>query len=175
MADPSRTLEAVPLSASSGNTMQFDDIRALNPTVTEGLHGWELLTAVLAGFVAQCRKEGRNVTDLMLQEYARQCLYGCDDAWNQTRADDEQWLALFKRHQGLGEPSELSSTAIGINGTMTDTASTLATLGADLGPKAASPVPASHEAVPTWDEHCLQDFEMGYYIADEHSTIDGFS
>jgi hypothetical protein len=37
----------------------------------------------------------------MLQSHARKVLYGSDDSWNQTAADNPEWLDLFKKAHGL--------------------------------------------------------------------------
>ncbi|KAL9060778.1 MAG: hypothetical protein Q9162_000482 [Coniocarpon cinnabarinum] len=59
-------------------------------------HGWEVMGSILLRFVRECLSHGEEVTDAKVQQHARQTLYGNDDAWNQTCADDAHWLALFK-------------------------------------------------------------------------------
>lgn len=36
-------------------------------------------------------------TDAMMQEESRRIIYSCDDGWNQTVADNPEWLANFRR------------------------------------------------------------------------------
>jgi hypothetical protein len=40
-------------------------------------------------------------TDEILQAEARRILYDDDDSWNQTAADNPEWLALFKKAHGI--------------------------------------------------------------------------
>jgi uncharacterized C2H2 Zn-finger protein len=64
---------------------------------------WEILTLRLGRFARQyMEKHGAgSVTDEMLQVESRRILYGDDDPWNQTSADNPEWLNLFKRAHGI--------------------------------------------------------------------------
>jgi hypothetical protein len=64
---------------------------------------WEILTLRLGRFARQqIEKHGvDSLTDEMLQSKARQILYDSDDAWEQTAADNPEWLSLFKKAHGL--------------------------------------------------------------------------
>jgi len=64
---------------------------------------WEILTLRLGRFAKQQQALGIPVTDDMLQREARQILYQDDDPWNQTAADNPEWLGLFKKAHGLEE------------------------------------------------------------------------
>ncbi|PGH28126.1 hypothetical protein AJ80_00016 [Polytolypa hystricis UAMH7299] len=50
---------------------------------------------------------GRNIanntipTDQMIQDEARRIIYGTDDPWNQTCADNPTWLVILKRDNGI--------------------------------------------------------------------------
>lgn len=70
-----------------------------NPNVT----CWEILTLRLGRFARQhIEKHGpRSLTDEMLQVESRRILYGDDDPWNQTSADNPEWLNLFKKAHGI--------------------------------------------------------------------------
>lgn len=46
-------------------------------------------------------EQGGSVPDELLQRQARRILYGDDDPWNQTEADNPEWLALFKKAHGI--------------------------------------------------------------------------
>lgn len=48
----------------------------------------------------------------MLQSQARLILYGEDDAWDSTQADNQDWLDVFKRVHGL-IPNEASQAKAG--------------------------------------------------------------
>ncbi|KAK5108550.1 hypothetical protein LTR62_008207 [Meristemomyces frigidus] len=62
---------------------------------------WEILTVRLGKYANEMAKEGVVLTDEMLQRKARTIMYGSDDAWNQTAADNPEWLDLFKKAHGL--------------------------------------------------------------------------
>jgi hypothetical protein len=79
-----------------------------NPTTTK--HNptpFEYLTACLTRYVQETSATGQIVTDDMLQNEARRILYCDDDPWNQTPADNSEWLRLFKEGVGLGDGSEI--------------------------------------------------------------------
>lgn len=64
---------------------------------------WEILTLRLGRFARQhIEKHGANsVTDEMLQREARMILYDEADGWEQTAADNPEWLNLFKKAHGI--------------------------------------------------------------------------
>jgi hypothetical protein len=62
---------------------------------------WEILTIRLGQFVQEQMQLGILPSDEELQKQARQILYEDDDTWNQTAADNEEWLQLFKKAHGL--------------------------------------------------------------------------
>lgn len=62
---------------------------------------WEILTVRLGRYANRMSAQGIVLTDEMLQSEARQILYDSDDAWNQTAADNPEWLDLFKKAHGL--------------------------------------------------------------------------
>ncbi|SPO02435.1 uncharacterized protein DNG_05108 [Cephalotrichum gorgonifer] len=87
-----------PFSASRGNakkTCPADGTRA-PPTA------FEALTERLGEFVQAQRRRGEVVTDEELRRRARLILYDDEDPWNQTPADNAQWLEMFKSGYGLG-------------------------------------------------------------------------
>jgi hypothetical protein len=71
---------------------------------------WEILTVRLGRYVKEQMEAGILPTDEMLQQQARWILYESDDAWNQTAADNREWLELFKKAHGL--PSKATDTWI---------------------------------------------------------------
>lgn len=62
---------------------------------------WEILTIRLGEIVKSMREAGVPVTDEALQREARIILYSDEDPWNQTAADNPEWLELFKKAHGL--------------------------------------------------------------------------
>lgn len=65
-----------------------------------------ILTARLGGYVKRAQQEGIILTDEMLQREARRIVYDDDDPWNQTAADNVDWLSMFKMGHGLIDDSE---------------------------------------------------------------------
>ncbi|KAJ4360657.1 uncharacterized protein N0V89_001223 [Didymosphaeria variabile] len=64
---------------------------------------WEILTLRLGRFARQHIEQhgSGSVTDAMLQSEARRILYDSDDAWEQTAADNPEWLNLFRKAHGM--------------------------------------------------------------------------
>ena len=62
---------------------------------------WEVLTVRLGRYANKMSAQGVVLTDDMLQAEARRILYDSDDTWNQTSADNPEWLDLFKKAHGL--------------------------------------------------------------------------
>lgn len=83
-----------------------DDPNNIDATI----HNYTRLEAELADFVRLRRQAGEPTPDdATLQRQARLIIYELDDGWNQTAADDPQWLAAFKdRHIVKAHPAALS-------------------------------------------------------------------
>jgi len=73
---------------------------------------WEILTLRLGRFAREhITKHGAgSVTDEMLQNESRRILYGDDDPWNQTSADNPEWLSLFKKAHGIDTQASAQGT-----------------------------------------------------------------
>lgn len=62
---------------------------------------WEILTVRLGKYATEMAQKGIVLSDEMLQQQARRIEFDSDDAWNQTAADNPEWLDLFKKAHGL--------------------------------------------------------------------------
>ncbi|KZF23607.1 hypothetical protein L228DRAFT_282314 [Xylona heveae TC161] len=62
---------------------------------------FEKLTKHLIQFVKKAQAAGISLTDENIQEEARCFVFGDDDPWNQTAADNQDWLKLFREGMGL--------------------------------------------------------------------------
>ena len=60
----------------------------------------------LTAYVHKSLAAGISPTDHMLQDESRRIIYGNDDPWNQTGADNPVWLSALKRDTGLIPNSE---------------------------------------------------------------------
>ena len=88
-----------PILLSTSRDYSTSESPRLNPNAT----CWEILTLRLGQFARQrIEKHGANsVTNEMLQNEARVILYGEADGWEQTAADNPEWLNLFKKAHGI--------------------------------------------------------------------------
>ncbi|KEF51062.1 uncharacterized protein A1O9_12878 [Exophiala aquamarina CBS 119918] len=64
--------------------------------VRRGPTGFESLTARLGDYAMRAMRDGVVVTDETVRRQARVIMFGDDDAWNHTPADNAEWLRLFK-------------------------------------------------------------------------------
>ncbi|KAL7775002.1 hypothetical protein CFE70_005917 [Pyrenophora teres f. teres 0-1] len=73
---------------------------------------WEILTLRLGRFAReQIKNHGAgSVTDEMLQKESRRILYDDNDPWNQTSADNPEWLNLFKKAHGIDNQPSVQDT-----------------------------------------------------------------
>nr|POE53555.1 homeobox protein pknox1 [Quercus suber] len=101
-----------PFSATNRSTWRqahelVDNTAGLCPELSEShdvnnkSNCWEVLTVRLGKFANEMVSKGVVLTDEMLQQQSRSILFGSDDAWNQTAADNPEWLDLFKKAHGL--------------------------------------------------------------------------
>ncbi|CAK7227852.1 hypothetical protein SBRCBS47491_006709 [Sporothrix bragantina] len=68
------------------------------------IHNYTRLEAELAEYVRARREAGEPIPDdATLQRQARLIIYDVDDGWNQTAADDPQWLTAFKHRHVRGQ------------------------------------------------------------------------
>jgi hypothetical protein len=59
------------------------------------------LSRELTAYIRSQTAQGIIPTDQMIQAEGRRVIYGSDDAWNQTCADNPIWLSILKRDTGL--------------------------------------------------------------------------
>ncbi|KAF3178302.1 hypothetical protein TWF788_007481 [Orbilia oligospora] len=91
-----------PFRASQGSRARSDhessDQEILPPS---GTNCFEELTAQLSEYIMTARATGTNISDEDIRREARIITYGDDDPWNQTAADNPQWLEYFKQGHGI--------------------------------------------------------------------------
>lgn len=99
------SVDLEPFSASKGAVKKT----LSSPEIQNPPNVFEVLTARLGDFVTSARANGATINCDILRQEARLILYGDDDPLNQTPADNDQWLTLFKIGHGLtSEPSQPS-------------------------------------------------------------------
>lgn len=86
---------------------------AMVPATTDDRSTWvsdancyRRLQGMLSKYVKERLESGVVPSDKMLQDEARRIIFGDDDPWNQTSADNAQWLEIFKLEKGLIETVE---------------------------------------------------------------------
>jgi hypothetical protein len=87
---PNMTSASTGVSSSPEKPAYFQDINC-----------WRRLEKELGGYADQQLSLGIFPTDQMLQDQARIVIFGSDDPWNQTSADNAQWLEIFKRDHSI--------------------------------------------------------------------------
>lgn len=97
-----QSLQTPPSASMSGNS-QIKNTYPFGRATVGSTTCWEILTVRLGRFVAEqmSKNPTEPVTDELLQREARIILYDDDDTWNQTAADNPEWLRLFKQAHGL--------------------------------------------------------------------------
>lgn len=88
---PRQAMET-PAEASSTPQLQNND-RDSSPPRTFS----DILARHLAQFARAHMQQGITPTDAMFQLEARRVIYDCEDSWNQTIADNSQWMDSFRR------------------------------------------------------------------------------
>ncbi|WAO91729.1 C2H2-type domain-containing protein [Fusarium falciforme] len=64
-------------------------------------HSYRQIERLLLKFVSDEIAQGRVPSDRQLQRKMSEMMYGPDNAWDQTWADNPQWLDMFRRKAGL--------------------------------------------------------------------------
>ncbi|KNG90941.1 hypothetical protein ANOM_000656 [Aspergillus nomiae NRRL 13137] len=73
----------------------------------------QVLTLHLSHYAQEKIKQGVMPTDDMFQQEARRVLYDSEDSWNQTIADNPEWLSAF-RHLHCGERNNIEPRSGGV-------------------------------------------------------------
>lgn len=78
------------------------NLRSQDPTTIDStIHNYSRLEAELSSFAKAKLSTGIIPSDADLQRQARLIIYEFDDGWNQTAADNADWLAAFKQRHLL--------------------------------------------------------------------------
>lgn len=101
--------EFEPFKASCADGSKEPDLEDPDQNVPTA---FENLTARLTQYVRAALRDGALVTDEIVRKQARLIMFGDDDAWNQTPADNAEWLRLFKNGLGLGITPATSSSLL---------------------------------------------------------------
>lgn len=79
----------------------IEDGSSLRLPVPTDVNCYHRLSTELTIYINNQKAQGIVPTDHMLQTEARRIIYGSDDSWNQTCADNIIWLNVLKRDCGL--------------------------------------------------------------------------
>jgi hypothetical protein len=77
------------------------DGSSLSLPVPTDINCYHRLSRELTTYIHSQKAQGIVPSDSMIQAEARRVIYGCDDPWNQTCADNIVWLNVLKRDCGL--------------------------------------------------------------------------
>ncbi|KAJ6191395.1 hypothetical protein N7519_001416 [Penicillium mononematosum] len=80
------------------------DGSTLRLPVPTDINCYHRLSRELTTYIHNQKAQGVVPSDQMIQAEARRVIYGCDDPWNQTCADNIVWLGVLKRDCGLETP-----------------------------------------------------------------------
>ena len=100
-----------PYNSSSGSGSTPHDLTSREDPYREDANCWRRCETYLSAYIQEELKYGRVPTNAQLQTRARLAVYGDDDPWNQSPADNVQWLSLVKKQNGLenGEDAALEA------------------------------------------------------------------
>lgn len=107
---PFRQRESLPRSEDVKNvTIRSKDLTSIDSTI----HSYSRLECELGDYLTQQRMIGKEPSDEDLQRQSRIIIYEFDDGWNQTAADNIDWLAAFRRRHPAsgGQSSSVSGTS----------------------------------------------------------------
>ncbi|PKX94838.1 uncharacterized protein P174DRAFT_368224, partial [Aspergillus novofumigatus IBT 16806] len=86
---------------------------SLHPLQEPGLDSYtEVLTRHLSRYAQQMMGSGIIPTDEMFQQEARRLLFDSEDQWNQTIADNREWLAHFRGQQSNNSHHQAQRTLL---------------------------------------------------------------
>lgn len=86
--------------------------RSTDPTLIDStIHSYSRLEGELGDYLKAQRILGLEPTDEDLQREARLIIYEFDDGWNQTAADNVNWLASFKKRHSMAGPPTTSESS----------------------------------------------------------------
>ena len=91
----------IPFSVERGYLQQAISPEPHFPNTSTTPTSFEYLVSELGKFAIAQKAQNLIPTDQKLQEKARLIVYGDNDPWNQTAADNSQWLELFKEGYGI--------------------------------------------------------------------------
>lgn len=88
------------------DTIRSKDLTSIDSTI----HSYSRLECELGDYMKEQRRLGKEPSDEDLQRQARIIIYEFDDGWNQTAADNMQWLDAFKERHALAQQTPGSAT-----------------------------------------------------------------
>lgn len=94
------TVSPNPFSATNRNTCATM-IKHIEAGGSTKATCWEILTVRMGRFCKEQSDKGIVLSDEALQRQARIICFDTDDPWEQTAADNPEWLDLFKKAHGL--------------------------------------------------------------------------
>ncbi|KAI8964451.1 hypothetical protein F5Y11DRAFT_345594 [Daldinia sp. FL1419] len=89
------------------------NLRSKDPkTIDSTIHNYSRLERELGEYLEGQRSAGIEPQDADLQREARVIIYDSDDEWNQTAADDKEWLHRFRKRHPREPAAAISSSSV---------------------------------------------------------------
>lgn len=79
----------------------LDTARGFGEVTMQSPHSQGEMKRILLAYVSEEIRQGRVPSDRQLQRKMSEIMYGPDGEWDQTWADNPQWLDLFRKQAGL--------------------------------------------------------------------------
>lgn len=102
---------------------QAEAVAKQNISMSELSSFTQVLTLHLSRYAQEKIKQGVMPTDDMFQQEARRVLYDSEDSWNQTIADNPEWLSAF-RHLHCADRNNIETEPGGVDRHLEDTPQT---------------------------------------------------
>ncbi|GMF75884.1 unnamed protein product [Aspergillus oryzae] len=102
---------------------QAEAVAKQNISMSELSSFTQVLTLHLSRYAQEKIKQGVMPTDDMFQQEARRVLYDSEDSWNQTIADNPEWLSAF-RHLHCADRNNIETERGGVDRHLEDTPQT---------------------------------------------------
>lgn len=99
---------------STGGSSSAEPATPSTASLLQHSNCWNKLSKNLREYVSNSLDQGVVPSDAQIQAHARFVVFGDDDPWNQTAADNPYWLGILKRDCGLDseEIGEASSSGV---------------------------------------------------------------
>lgn len=117
---PSTSTSVGSAAGGEGGPAELTNASTTTASLLNHSNCWNELSRCLREYISDCLSRGVVPTDAQLQAQARLVVFGDEDPWNQTAADNPIWLGILKREFCLddGGVSSKANAAVSAESTM---------------------------------------------------------